>query len=493
MNFVNDLILLLKARYPILYIVTSEEERVEYLLKSITKQYISRAYYCWDFIEGYQSNPIDHGFGAKNPLQALEMVDRLTPEMGAIFVLKDYGSFLKDVSIVRRLRNVSNSLKTQPKNVIIVSNDANVPDSLKDIVNIVELPLPNYSEIRDELKRLGNSLQQTIPEPILSDLAVACQGLTFDRIRRLLSRIIVQYGTIDESSSMLVIEEKRQIIQQSHLLEFCRPTKKIADLGGLENFKEWLKRRSRAFSQEAKDYGLPYPKGILLVGVQGTGKSVAAKVIANEWNLPLLQLDFGRLFASLVGQSESRIRRVIQLTESLAPCILWIDEIDKALSINQNTGDNGTTNRVLATFITWLSEKNSPVFVVATANRIDSIPPELVRKGRFDEIFFLPLPNKVERAAIFQVHLERVRPNQSSQYQLNLLSKVTAGFSGAEIEQVIIEAMRVGFIENREFDTQDILTCVRTLVPLSKTKHDEIQQLQQWSQSGNILLASEGS
>ena len=490
MSLINDLILLLKARYPIIYISTPEEERVEYLLKYITKKYVSRSYYCWDFIEGYSGNPNDEGFGARNPLQALEIVDKLTPETGAIFTLKDYDNFLKDFSVTRKLKNLSKSLKTQPKNIIILSNEKTIPDNLKDIITVIEFPLPTYEEICDELCRLGKSLKQEISGELLATLASACQGLTFERIRRVLSRIIAQSGEINELSANLILEEKKQIIKQSQLLEFCDTNKKLSDLGGLNNFKRWLKLRAAAFSPQAQDYGLPYPKGVLLVGVQGTGKTIAAKVIAHEWKLPLLRLDFGRLFGSLVGQSESRIRRMIQLTESLSPCILWIDEIDKAFSASQSSGDNGTTNRVLGTFLTWLSEKVSPVFVVATANSINSIPPELIRKGRFDEVFFLALPNALEREAIFQVHLGRVRPNQVSNYPLSLLSKVTTDFSGAEIEQVIIDAMRVGFSENREFETQDILNCIQNLVPLARTKGEELKNLQEWSSSGNIALAS---
>jgi len=489
MNLVNDLVLLLKARYPIIYISTPEEERVEYLLKYITKKHISRSYYCWDFIDGYSGNPNDEGFGARNPLQALEIIDKLTPETGAIFTLKDYDNFLKDFSVTRKLKNLSKSLKTQPKNIIIISNEVTIPDNLKDIITVVDFPLPTYDEICDELRRLGNSLKQDISDTLVANLASACQGLTFERIRRVLSRIIAQSGKINDESVALILEEKRQIIQQSQLLEFCTANKKLSDLGGLNNFKNWLKMRANAFSPAAKSYGLPYPKGVLLVGVQGTGKSIAAKVIAHEWQLPLLRLDFGRLFGSLVGQSESRIRRMIQLTESLSPCILWIDEIDKAFASSQS-GDNGTTSRVLATFLTWLSEKISPVFVVATANNIDSIPPELIRKGRFDEIFFLALPNAQEREAIFNVHLGRMRPQHVTEYPLPLLSKLTADFSGAEIEQVIIDAMRIGFSEDREFEAADILACIQNLVPLARTKGDEIRRLQEWSESGNIALAS---
>jgi len=490
MNFLNDLILLLKARYPIIYISTYEEERIEYLIQLCSKKYISRTCYSWDFINGYQGNPNDAGFASKNPLEALELIDLLTPETASIFILKDYANFLKDISIIRKLKNLSSTLKTQPKNIIIISPEINIPESLKELITVIEFPFPTYSEIQSELKRLSNSLQQDISEENLNNLTLACQGLSLERIRRVLSKIIAKEGEINESSPSLILEEKRQIIQQTQLLEFCKADKKLSDLGGLDNFKLWLKCRNEAFSQAAIEYGLPYPKGLLLVGVQGTGKSIAAKIVANEWKLPLLRLDFGRLFASLVGESESRVRNMIQIAEALSPCVLWVDEIDKAFAGTQNSGDSGTTGRVLATFITWLSEKTTPVFVVATANNIEWIPAEILRKGRFDEVFFLSLPSRQERKAIFEVHLLKSRPNSLNNFKLDLLSDLTKNFSGAEIEQVIIDGMRLGFNEKREFNNEDLIVAIQNCVPLAKTKNKEIKALQEWSESGNISRAS---
>lgn len=491
MKFLKDFIILLKARYPIIYISTSEEERIEYLLKYSSKKYISRVCYVWNFVEGYQGNPNNKGLATKNPLEALEFIEKLTPETKALFILKDFDNFLKDFSIIRKLKNLGRSLKTQSKNIIIISTEVNIPDSLRELITVVNFPLPTLQEICEELKRLTESLDQKISNDDLLRLGAACQGLSLERIRRVLSKIIAQYGEIDGVNSFsFILTEKKQIIDQSQLLEFCIANKKMLDLGGLENLKNWIKIRSDAFSQQAIEYGLPYPKGVLLVGVQGTGKSMAAQIIACEWNLPLLRLDFGRLFGSLVGQSESRIRRVIELVETLAPCILWIDEIDKIFANSQSGGDNGTTNRVLATFITWLSEKSSPVFVVATANNIDWIPPEVIRKGRFDETFFLSLPNIKERESIFNVHLKKVRPSNLDNYQFELLSTVTKNFSGAEIEQVVIEAMRVGFNEKREFNMEDLLNVIQKSVPLAKTKNKELQKLKEWADSGNISLAS---
>ena len=490
MNFLSNFILLLKARYPIIYIITSEEERVEYFLKYMVKKHLPRAYYSWDFIEGFKGNPNDKGFAARNPLEALEFVDKLTPETAAIFVLKDYDNFLNDISVTRKLKNLGRTLKLQPKNLVIVSSELNIPDTLKEFITVIELPLPTYAEISSELKRLMSSLEQKISDKTITSLSTACQGLSLERVRRVLSKIIVQYGEINELSPALVLEEKKQLVQQTQVLEFCLTNKSISDLGGLDNLKSWLNIRSEAFSQDAITYGLPYPKGILLVGVQGTGKSITAEIIANEWKLPLLRLDFGRLFASLVGQSESRVRSMIQTAEALSPCILYIDEIDKAFGGQQMGGDNGTTNRVLATFLTWLAEKVSPVFVVATANNIDMIPPEAIRKGRFDEVFFLSLPNQAERNAIFKVHLQNVRPKNLAGFQLEVLSSLTKDFSGAEIEQVVVDAMRLGFNERREFTNDDLIKAIQTTVPLAKTKNKELRRLQEWSESGNVTLAS---
>jgi len=490
MSFLNEFALLIKARYPILYICTSEEERIEYLIRYCAKKNVNRTYYAWDFVDGYQGNPNDTGFAAQNPLEALDLVEKLTPETASLFVLKDFDNFLKDFSVIRKLKNLNKVLKTQPKNIIIISSELNIPDSLKEFITVLEFPLPTYSEIFEELNRLITSTQQKITPENLSNITTACQGLSLERIRRVLSKIITKFGEIHESSPELILQEKQQIIKQTQLLEFCLTDKSVKDLGGLDNFKDWLRLRRNAFSQEAVKYGLPYPKGLLVVGVQGTGKSISAKVIAYEWKLPLLRLDFGRLFASLIGQSEQRVRKMIEISEALAPCVLWVDEIDKAFAGSLNSGDSGTTSRVLSTFLTWLAEKTSPVFVVATANNIDCIPSEVLRKGRFDEMFFVNLPTREEREAIFSVHLKKHRSDSLEKFQLPLLGELSKEFSGAEIEQVVIEAMRIGFNENREFNNEDLLVSIQNLVPLAHTKNKEIRNLIEWSESGNVISAS---
>jgi SpoVK/Ycf46/Vps4 family AAA+-type ATPase len=251
------------------------------------------------------------------------------------------------------------------------------------------------------------------------NLVRSCQGLSIERIRRVLARGIAAHGSFRTEDVDLVLQEKRQTIRQTQILDFYPATEQISDIGGLDNLKDWLLRRGQAFSAKARQYGLPHPRGLLLVGIQGTGKSLTAKAIAHHWHLPLLRLDVGRLFAGLVGESESRTRQMVQLSEALAPCVLWIDEIDKAFSGVDGRGDGGTSNRVFGTFITWLAEKTSPVFVVATANNIQALPPEMLRRGRFDEIFFVGLPSQDERRAIFEVHLSRLRAHNLQAYDLS--------------------------------------------------------------------------
>jgi ATP-dependent 26S proteasome regulatory subunit len=490
MSFSKELNLLLKARYPVLYISTFEEDRVEYTIRKAIKSTSNKAIYTWDFVEGYKTNPNNPRFAAKNPLQALELVEKLTADTPAIFILKDFNKFLNDISISRKLRNLVRILKTQPKSLIIVATELDIPKELSDLITVLEFTLPTSSEIKKELLRLFESLNNDIDPKFLEILIRACQGLSIEKIRRVLSKSIAQYGSINNATVNLILIEKRQIISQTEILQFQDTTSQFTDIGGLETLKKWLDTRKESFSEKAKIYGLPAPRGLLLAGIQGTGKSLTAKAIANEWQLPLLRLDIGRLFGGIVGESESRVRQMIQLSEALAPCVLWIDEIDKAFSEQTKGGDSGTTNRVLGTFITWLSEKKSQVFIVATANNLSVLPLEIIRKGRFDEIFLVGLPLLEERKQIFEVFLKRLRPTQLSSFNLTLLSKKSEEFSGAEIEQAIIEGMLIAFNEKREFTTEDILIGLSQIIPLSQIEPERTKQLQDWAISGRIRLAT---
>jgi hypothetical protein len=490
MSFRDEFELLLRARYSLIYVPTLEEERVEKLIAECAKRQGNRSVYIWDFVDGYQGNPNDVGFGRRNPLQALEFVEKVPASVPAVFILRDFYRFLDDISIARKLRNLNRLLKSQPKNIVIVSPQLQIPHDLSEVLTVIEFPLPTIEEIRSEITRLLATTGKTLEGRVLDDLVQSCQGLSIDRIRRVLARAIATHGELQSDDIELILEEKQQTIRQTQILDFYPTQERISDIGGLDNLKEWLLRRGGAFSEKARQYGLPHPRGLLLVGIQGTGKSLTAKAIAHHWHLPLLRLDVGRLFAGLVGESESRTRQMIQLSEALAPCILWIDEIDKAFSGLDGRGDSGTTNRVFGTFITWLAEKTSPVFVVATANNIQSLPPELLRRGRLDEIFFVGLPSQEERREIFAVHLSRLRPHNLKSYDLDRLAYETPDFSGAEIEQMLVEAMHTAFSQNRDFTTDDILEAASQIIPLARTAQEQIQFLQDWAASGKARMAS---
>ncbi len=489
MSFSTDFELLLRARYPLIYIPTREEERVEGAIAICAKQG-NRSVYIWDFVDGYQGNPNDAGFGKRNPVQALELIEKLPASVSAIFVLRDFYRFLDDVAVSRKLKNLARLLKSQPKNVVILSPQITIPDDLSEVLTVIDFPLPTGAEIRLELERLMGATGHSLEGRVLDDLVRSCQGLSMERIRRVLARAIATHGELQPDDVDLILEEKRQTIRQTQILDFYPATERISDIGGLDNLKEWLLRRGSSFSEKARQYGLPYPRGLLLVGIQGTGKSLTAKAIAHHWHLPLLRLDVGRLFAGLVGESESRTRQMIQLAEALAPCILWIDEIDKAFAGMDGRGDSGTTSRVFGTFITWLAEKTSPVFVVATANNIAALPPEMLRRGRFDEIFFVGLPSQDERKEIFSVHLGRLRPHNLKSYDLGRLAYETPDFSGAEIEQILVEAMHIGFSQNRDFTSEDVLEAASQIIPLARTAQEQIQALQQFAADGKARLAS---
>ena len=493
MKFTSELALFLKARYPIIYINTIEEDRVEYIIRKNIKTNLNRSIYSWDFVDGYTNNPNNEGFAKKNPLQALELVERINSETPALFLLKDFNRFLTDLSISRKLRNISRILKLQPKTIIIIGSDLSIPKELQELITILEFQLPLEEEINQELTRLVTSLNIQVDPELFENLTRACQGLSLERIRRVLSKIIATYKTIDTNSINVLLSEKKQIIGQTEILEYCSVNEEISNLGGLNNLKDWLTKRKTAFSIQASNYGLPTPRGLLLIGIQGTGKSLAAKAIASDWQLPLLKLDVGKLFGGIVGESESRLRQMITVSETISPCILWIDEIDKAFSINESKGDSGTSNRVLATFISWLSEKTKPVFVVATANNVDLLPLEIIRKGRFDEIFFLDLPQRQEREQIYQIHIQEFRPNTWKSFDYEKLAQLSESFSGAEIKQSIIEAMYHAFYEQREFTTDDICLALNELIPLAQLESSQTIKLQNWASSGRIRLASSNS
>jgi len=488
-SWADQLDLLIRARTPILWIRSLEEERVDGLLEQAAQRLGGRTLLRWDFVDGLSGAPNRSGEATRNPMAALACLDTLPPEQGALLVLRDFHRYCEDAGVCRRLRNLASSLRQAPRTLVITAPDWAIPRELEDSITLLDLPLPGAEEIRQLLSTIAGASGYPMAPAVCEQLTAACHGLSEQRVRQLAARALARRGQLGEADLAEVLEEKRQAIAKSELLEYCPSEASPADIGGLEALKHWLEQRHMAFSEEAMRYGLPLPRGVLLVGPQGTGKSLTAKAIAHSWSMPLLRLDVGRLFAGLVGASEARTRDMIQRAEAMAPCVLWIDEIDKGFG-GDSRSDGGTSQRVLGTVLTWMAEKTSAVFVVATANGVDKLPGELLRKGRFDEIFLLDLPSADERRSILDLQLRRRRPKHS--ITLEVLVDRTAGFSGAELEQTVIEAMHLAFAEQREFGEADLIAAASQVVPLSRTAREQLEALQAWASGGRARPASRG-
>ncbi|HNZ00199.1 MAG TPA: AAA family ATPase [Anaerolineaceae bacterium] len=488
MNLEDQLDIYLRARFTLIVLITPEEDRALQTIKSVCERTQRRAL-TWDTADGFSSLTPTTGAlpAARDPLTALEQVEKM--EGYSLFILKDFHDAWGNPQIKRKLRSVCQKLKFTKKSILVTTCSTNIPEELKDEAVLVNFPLPGTEELEDVLVNLTRTPGVRVNLTPLGHekLVQAALGLTSSQAQRVFARAIVTDGVLDDRDIDLVTDEKKQIIRESEALEFYAVSESPDDVGGLGVLKEWLRLRERAFTQEARAYGLPAPKGIALIGIPGTGKSLTAKMIGGLWRLPLLRLDVGALFGSLVGESEERTRRALQVAETVAPCVVWIDEVEKALA--HGGLDSGTSTRVFGTILTWMQEKTSPCFVVATANDIASLPPELLRKGRFDEIFFLDLPTQAERKEIFTVHL-RKRNRIPADYDLDQLAAATGGYVGAEIEQAIIDAMYLGFNENREFSTADILAAIKRQVPLSISQRETIEALRSWLREGRAQSAS---
>ena len=488
MTFSEQLDVYLRARFTLMVLVTPEEERALQTVKAVCER-TKRPCLTWDVADGFQALAAWSGSlpSAKDPLSALEQVDKADGD--ALFVLKDFHECWGNAQIKRKLRSVAQRLKFTKKSILVTAPSSKLPEELKDEAVIVEFLPPNAVELETVLNRLTQTPGVKVNLTALGreKLVQAALGLTAAQAQRVFAKAIVSDGVLDDRDIDLVTEEKKQIIRESEALEFYAVHETPDDVGGLGVLKDWLRLRERAFTQEARDYGLPSPKGIALIGIPGTGKSLTAKMIGGLWRLPLLRLDVGSLFGSLVGESEERARRALRLAETVAPCIVWIDEMEKALS--HGGLDSGTSTRVFGTILTWMQEKTAPCFVVATANDISSLPPELLRKGRFDEIFFLDLPTLEERKEIFAVHL-RKRNRMAQDFDAARLAKESEGYVGAEIEQAIIDAMYVGFNADREFNANDISAALKRQVPLSVSQRETIGALRNWLREGRAQSAS---
>ena len=493
MHFQTEIETLIRARYPILYVISSEELRVQELIAEIAKKRQKRVFE-WTCSTGLvpagtsiQSQK-NRNPATKDPLAALDLViDQVEP---ALFVFKDLHPFLTkgNFAVTRKLKDIALHLKNSFKTIILVSPVLEIPTELEKEITVLNHPLPSREDLSALLDRIIADVKQFKQVKIELDdagrerLLQAALGLTLGEAENVFAKIIVKEERLSGDAVGEVFAEKQQIIRKSGLLEYYATNESFENVGGLSVLKEWLNKRAAAFTSEARAFGLPAPKGILMLGVQGCGKSLCAKAVSNLWQLPLLRFDMGRMFGSFIGSSEENVRRAIAVAESVAPAILWVDEIDKAFAGSQGSGnsDGGTTARVFGTFLTWLSEKTAPVFVFATANDISQLPPELMRKGRLDEIFFVDLPSRDERMEIFRIHLTK-RGRDAANFDLPALADASAHFSGAEIEEAINSALYDAFYARTQLTTAHVLVAIGETVPLAKTMAEKISELRAWA------------
>ncbi|MGA1867255.1 MAG: AAA family ATPase [bacterium] len=501
-QILKQLELIIRAKYPILYLVSWEENRVIHYLEHILRTNFNppKEIICWSSTEGMKKAGQVIDKGCATPAHALDFVQRSTDN--ALFILKDFHVYMGSVhqgrpenpDLIRKIKDLAAQLKKTYKTLILLSPLIQIPEDLKKTITLIEFPPPTAEEITSILNNLiakyetdpRVTIQLTSPEKV--KLVKAALGLTLEEAESAFALALVKDKRLDISDVKIVLEEKKQIIKKIGLLEYIETDETIDQIGGLENLKNWFKKREKVFLDEAKEYGLPSPKGVLLTGMPGCGKSLSAKAIASLWGLPLLRLDMGKVFSGIVGSSEENIRTIIFTVESIAPAILWIDEIEKGFSGSEGTGDSGTSARVFSSFLTWMQEKQTPVFIVATANNIDRLPPELLRKGRFDEIFFVDLPSLRERRDIFTIHIKKrcIAKKACGEFTLTkeLLTKLalaSKGFSGAEIEQTVIEGFLDAYYADRSITEDDLVKSVCNTIPLSRTRKEKIDHIRQWA------------
>lgn len=501
--FEAELLSLIRANYSLIYVATHEEQRV---LASVRRCAAETSSYVWTWsvargLVNDQGRSV--GDRTQDPVAMLQHV--MAAPSGGIFVLQDFHHFLRigpggqpsaqQVVGLRVLRDMATEFRTASKTLLVTAPVVEIPVDLEKDVHLLELPLPSRSDLAELAEGIiSQALERgQLPAPpdtqIVEQLPRALAGLTLSEAENALVKTILARGDLSEQSVSDIVAEKEQVIRKSGVLEFYSSPERFGNIGGLDLLKTWLRQRALAFTDQARAFGLPEPTGLLLVGVPGCGKSLCAKSIAQEWQMPLLRFDLGKVFARYVGQAEENMRRALSVAESVAPAVLWIDEIEKGLAGASGDSDSGVTARVFGTLLTWMQEKMTPVFVVATANDVAGLPPELLR--RFDDLFFVDLPNLRERAEIFRIHLAK-RARDPDAFDLVGLAKATERFSGAEIEQVVVDALYAAFDAGEPLTDQHILAAINLTRPLAVQRSEQIDGLRRWARD-RCRMASEPS
>jgi ATP-dependent 26S proteasome regulatory subunit len=436
-------------------------------------------------------------YNSREPAQMLANLEGISLE--AVFILKDLHRHMDDPVVVRRLRDVGQRFATNRKTIVLTAPKLEIPPELRSLVEFFELPLPDRERLRqiidETLVRIGKShtLQRRLDTAGLSAVAENLRGLTEEEAERAVSQALVTRYALSPEIVTDVLETKKALLKRSEMLEFVEASDAMSSVGGLENLKQWLAQRRGAWEDAARSFGLEPPRGVIILGVQGCGKSLCARSIAGEWNLPLVKFDTSAVYDKYIGETEKRIRKVFQVAEGLAPCVLWIDELEKVFAgsgPDSASADAGVSSRLLAAFLSWMQDRKAPVFVAATCNNVTVLPPELIRKGRFDELFFVDLPNRSERKQIFGIQLARRKRNPDG-FDLEQIAVAAEGYSGAEIDAAVQTAMYAAYSEKTDLSTQGLLRALKATVPLSTTRAEEIEALRDWASQRAVAASAE--
>lgn len=485
-DVLSDLQTRIQAHYGVLILTTFEEERWEQELANLALD-ARLGLVTWSATTGYQP-PLDPMTPqSRDPVMVLNEISKYP--IDHVFLLKDFHHYLNSPVVIRKLRDLSGTLSAENKTLLLMSPEVTVPLDLERDVLQIELPLPDIDDLQAVLTDVlrtheSNSGRQfAINDEERERLLKTVVGLTSREAGKALTRALTDRNQLSDDVFAALISEKRILLRGSDLLEFFDLSEGVKDIGGLDGLKDWLASRASAYSLKARKQGLPLPKGVLLLGVQGCGKSLTARATARLLSFPLVRLDFAALLSADRGSSERNLRDVLRTIETVAPTVLWLDEVEKAFSgVSTDGGGDGTLTRLFGTFLTWLQDHGKPIFVIATANSVASLPPEMLRRGRFDELFFINLPNYHERRDILKIHLTK-RKLRLNEHDLNELSNKTEGYSGAELEQVVISAIFQAYTEGRPVSREDLLTAQEQTVPLSVTMEEKIFELREWART----------
>jgi AAA+ superfamily predicted ATPase len=483
-DLMQELALLVSSRYNIIWLKTMEEERVEILLRHLADK-MSLKFFVWRLNTGLRRDGYDKGiYGTGDPVAALSHV--WLTDLETLSYFPGIGPYMENLSVREKLMEIARGRERRIGAVVLSGTDLIVCESLKPYIAVPEFPPAESGEFAELLHRIYRDMNRLMNVKVemtddeLRQLLGSLKGLTIMEAEKILTKAIVEDGCLNCNDIRLVIEAKKQIIERDGLLEYFPVEESMSDIADLKNLKEWLAKRKAIITepQRAGEFGLSFPRGILLVGVPGCGKSLCAKAVASEWRLPLLKMDPSNLYNKYIGETERNFKRAMETASKIAPVVLWIDEIEKAFASGRE--DDGVSQRVLGTFLSWMQDRQGDVFVVATSNDVTKLPPEFLRKGRFDEIFFVDLPDEDSRRAIFTIHLKR-RGRDPKDYDLKKLASATEEFSGAEIEQAIASALYTAYSRSAELTTELVLEEAGKTVPLARMRAEQIAFLKQWA------------